>query len=149
MSSRSRSYRIYLPVISCASIFLAQFLAAGPSVDMTRMIQDLFGIAPTDPKFSFALSKMSYVFSGTAFAQGMSNLVYMPLIIKYGRRPVYIFSFIVYGGCSLWAGLAKDYPSELAAWLVLGFAGGSAECLALLTIADIFFLHERGLIMRY
>ncbi|KAL2824343.1 major facilitator superfamily domain-containing protein [Aspergillus pseudoustus] len=145
----SRGYRIYLAVISCASIFLAQLLAAGPSVDMTRIIQDIFGIMPTDPEFSSALSKISYCFTGCAFVQGMSNLVYMPLIIKYGRRPVYILSFIVYGACSLWAGLAKDYPSELAARLVLGFAGGSAECLAPLTIADTFFLHERGLIMSY
>ncbi|KAL2844854.1 MFS transporter [Aspergillus pseudodeflectus] len=145
----SRGYRIYLAVISCASIFLAQLLAAGPSVAMTTMIQDLFGIMPTDPEFSSALSKMSYCFTGCAFVQGMSNLVYMPLIIKYGRRPVYILSFIVYGGCSLWAGLAQSYPSALAARLVLGFAGGSAECLAPLTIADTFFLHERGLIMSY
>ena len=116
---------------------------------MIRIIEDLFGLKPTDPGFSSALSKASYLFSGAAFVQGMSNLVYMPLIIKYGRRPVYIFSFLVYGGCSLWAGLATDFPNELAARLVLGFAGGSAECLAPLTIADIFFLHERGLIMRY
>lgn len=78
----------------------------------------------------------------------MSNLVYMPLIIKYGRRPVYIISFLIYGACALWAGLAKDYHEELAARIIMGFAGGSAECLAPLTIADIFFLHERGRIMR-
>ncbi|KAJ5628046.1 hypothetical protein N7490_010274 [Penicillium lividum] len=92
---------------------------------------------------------MSYAFSGTSFAQGMSNLFYMPLIIKYGRRPVYIISFLVYGACALWAGLAKNYNEELAARIIMGFAGGSAECLAPLTIADIFFLHERGRIMSY
>ncbi|KAJ5904332.1 hypothetical protein N7504_006715 [Penicillium tannophilum] len=145
----SRVYRIYIAIISCAAIFLAQFLAAGPSVDMIGIIQDLFGISPTDPGYSSALSKMSYAFSGTSFAQGMSNLVYMPLIIKYGRRPVYIISFIIYGACALWAGLAKDYNEELAARIIMGFAGGSAECLAPLTIADIFFLHERGRIMSY
>ncbi|KAJ5752674.1 hypothetical protein N7520_009591 [Penicillium odoratum] len=128
---------------------MAQFLAAGPSVDMIGIIQDLFDISATDPGYSSALSKLSYAFSGTSFAQGMSNLFYMPLIIKYGRRPVYIISFLVYGACALWAGLAKDYNEELAARIIMGFAGGSAECLAPLTIADIFFLHERGQIMSY
>lgn len=73
----------------------------------------------------------------------------MPVIIKYGRRPVYIVSLLVFGAYSLWAGLAKSYPSELAARLTLGFAGGSADSLAPLTITDIFFLHERGFIMRF
>lgn len=115
---------------------------------MLGIVKDLFGISSTDPGYSSALSKTSYAFSGASFAQGMSNLFYMPLIIKYGRRPVYIFSFLVYGGCSLWAGMAKDYKSEMAARIIMGFAGGSAECIAPLTIADTFFLHERGLIMR-
>lgn len=128
---------------------MAQFLAAGPSADMAGIVYDLFGVTPTDPGWSAALAKASYLFSGTAFVQGMSNLVYMPLIVKYGRRPVYLFSFILYGGCSLWAGLAKSYPSSLAARLIIGFAGGSAECVAPITIADTFFLHERGTIMRY
>ncbi|KAJ5938032.1 hypothetical protein N7454_004374 [Penicillium verhagenii] len=145
----SRSYRVYIAIISCAAIFMAQFLAAGPSVDMIAIIHDLFGLTSSDPGFSSALSKMSYAFSGTSLAQGMSNLFYMPLIIKYGRRPVYIISFAIYGGCALWAGLAGTYEQELAARIIMGFAGGSAECLAPLTIADIFFLHERGRMMSY
>jgi MFS family permease len=135
-------------MISCAAIFMAQFLAAGPSADMQGIVYDLFGVLPTDLGWSIALAKTAYLFSATAFVQGMSNLIYMPLIVKYGRRPIYILSFLLYGGFSLWAGLAKDYPSALAARLLLGFAGGSAECVAPLTIADTFFLHERGLIMR-
>ncbi|KAJ5291705.1 hypothetical protein N7478_000956 [Penicillium angulare] len=145
----SRGYRIYIALISCAAIFMAQFLAAGPSVDMIGIVEDIFGISPSDPGYSSSLAKMSYAFSGASLAQGMSNLIYMPLIIKYGRRPVYIISFLIYGGCALWAGLAKGYSSELAARLIMGFAGGSAECVAPLTIADTFFLHERGLIMSY
>lgn len=115
---------------------------------MIAMIHDLFGITPASPMWSSAVARTSYFFSGVAFLHGMSNLFYMPLIIKYGRRPVYIVSILLYGAFSLWAGLAKSYPSELAARLLLGFAGGAADSLAPLTITDVFFLHERGLIMR-
>lgn len=113
------------------------------------MIHDLFATTPAIPMWSSAVAKTSYFFSGVAFLHGMSNLFYMPLIIKYGRRPVYIVSTLIYGSCLLWAGLAKSYSSELVARLLLGFAGGAADCLAPLTITDVFFLHERGLIMRY
>lgn len=116
---------------------------------MIAMIHDLFGTRPNSLTWSSAVAKTSYFFSGVAFLHGMSNLFYMPLIIKYGRRPVYFVSTLFYGSCLLWAGLAKSYPSELAARLLLGFAGGAADCLAPLTITDVFFLHERGLIMRY
>jgi MFS family permease len=115
---------------------------------MIKIVFDLFGTTPTSPGYLSSLAEASYLFSGVSFLHGMSNLFYMPLIIKYGRRPVYVFSFLVYGGCSLWAGLAKSYPSELSARLMLGIAGGSANCLAPLTITDVFFLHERGLIMK-
>ena len=116
---------------------------------MIEIVDDLFGAKPNSSNFPTLVAKAAYFFSGVAFLQGMSNLLYMPVIIKYGRRPVYIVSLLVYGACSLWAGLAKSYPSELAARLVLGLAGGSADSLGPLTITDIFFLHERGLITRY
>ncbi|EMR69582.1 putative mfs transporter protein [Eutypa lata UCREL1] len=143
----SKGFRWYIAAVTCLAIFMAQFLAAGPSVDMVNIVIDLWGTPPDSPGWSSSLAKTAYLFTTTSFLQGMSNLFYMPLIIKYGRRPVYIMSFAIYGGTALWAGLAQGYGSELAARLVLGFAGGSAECLAPLTIADTFFLHERGVVM--
>ena len=73
----------------------------------------------------------------------------MPFINKFGRRPAYVISFACYTVCSIWAGVAKSYGSELAARIVLGFMAGSGECLAPLTISDIWFLHERGSVMAY
>jgi MFS family permease len=77
----------------------------------------------------------------------MSNLIWMPFIAKYGRRPIYITSFVLYTAVAAWAGAATTYGSSLAARICMGFASGAAECLAPLTISDLFFLHERGSIM--
>lgn len=71
----------------------------------------------------------------------------MPLINKYGRRPIYLISFAAYFGVTLWGGLAHSYGSEMAARVLIGFTAGAGECLAPLTIGDIWFLHERGQIM--
>jgi MFS family permease len=73
----------------------------------------------------------------------------MPFINKFGRRPCYILAFVVYTGCGAWAGVATSYSSELAARIMIGLFGGAGECLAPLTIADIWFLHERGSHMAY
>ncbi|CAG8379846.1 unnamed protein product [Penicillium salamii] len=147
MKHRPRGFRLFIAFVANTAVFLSQLISAGPSVTIMNMVHDLFNATPTNPKYPTLVAKVSYFFSGMVFLQSMSNLFYMPVIIKYGRRPVYIVSLLVFGACSLWAGLAKSYPSELAARLALGFAGGSADSLAPLTITDIFFLHERGFIM--
>ncbi|PYH91160.1 MFS general substrate transporter [Aspergillus ellipticus CBS 707.79] len=71
----------------------------------------------------------------------------MPLIVKYGRRPIYVISFVLYVGTGLWAGFAKTYSVELVGRLIMGLSSGAGECLGPMTISDLFFLHERGAVM--
>ncbi|KAL1636379.1 hypothetical protein SLS58_009872 [Diplodia intermedia] len=144
-SDESRPYRYYLAILLSLAIFFSNFLAAGPTVSMVEVTTDFFG--PPGPTFEANIAKASYFFTTTALLQGMSNLIWMPLIVKYGRRPIYVTSFILYTACAAWAGGATSYGSELAARIIMGAAAGASETLAPLTISDIFFLHERGSIM--
>ncbi|KAF4556633.1 Hypothetical protein D9617_1g085110 [Elsinoe fawcettii] len=143
----SKGYRIYIALLVSLAMFFCNFLAAGPSVAIVNIVIDYFGTPPTSPGFPAAIAKTAYIFTTCALLQGMGNLIWMPLIIKYGRRPMYIISFVGYTACSIWAGASKTYESELASRIFLGFFAGSAECIAPLTISDIFFLHERGFYM--
>ncbi|OJD34923.1 mfs transporter [Diplodia corticola] len=140
-----RPYRYYLAILLSLAIFFTNFLAAGPTVSMVAVTEDFFG--PPGPSFEANVAKASYFFTSTALLQGMSNLMWMPLIVKYGRRPIYVTSFVLYTACAAWAGGATSYGSELAARILMGAASGASETLAPLTISDIFFLHERGSIM--
>lgn len=79
--------------------------------------------------------------------QGIGTFFWMPLIAKYGRRPVYVSSFSLYTICAVWAGASQSYGSELASRIIMGIGAGAAEVLAPLTISDMFFLHERGTVM--
>jgi len=127
------------------AVFFCNFLAAGPTVAMVDLTIDFFG--PPGPDFTHNISRMAYCFTTTALMQGVSNLFWMPVILKFGRRPVYLASFTCYTVCAIWAGVAKTYSNELAARIVMGFMAGAGECVAPVTITDIFFLHERGTIM--
>ncbi|KAK4234686.1 major facilitator superfamily domain-containing protein [Achaetomium macrosporum] len=141
----SKAYRVYIAVLVSCAIFFSNFLAAGPTVAMVEITESFFG--PPGPDFSDKIAKAAYFFTTTALLQGLGNLIWMPLIVKYGRRPSYIASFILYTATAAWAGSATTYGSELAARVLMGFASGAAETLVPLTISDIFFLHERGTIM--
>ncbi|KAK5132327.1 hypothetical protein LTR08_009162 [Meristemomyces frigidus] len=144
--SRSKRFRVYNAVVVCLAMVMCNFLAAGPTVAIVQISMDLFP-PQRFPNFPASIAKVAFLFTTTSLMQGLGNLIWMPLIVKYGRRPVYICSFILYTATGIWAGLATTYANELAARILLGFASGSGECLAPLTIADIFFLHERGTIM--
>jgi MFS family permease len=128
-------------------MFMCNFLAAGPTVAIVDIVLDFTGVHPTDSGFSAAISKVAFFFTTKALLQGMSNLFWMPLILKFGRRPMYLISFLCYFAVTLWAGFSTAYASELSARIFIGFFAGSAECIAPLSISDLFFLHERGLYM--
>jgi len=128
------------------AMVMCNFLAAGPTVAIVETALDFFPSARTgDP--TWAIQKTAYFFNTTALFQGIGNLVWMPLINRYGRRPVYVFSFVLYTITAIWAAFAYQYANFLVARIVMGFAAGAGECLAPLTISDIFFLHERGTVM--
>lgn len=126
-------------------MLMCNFMAAGPTVAIVHVAQSFGGGA--DANTAVWIPKVAYFFNVSALTQGVGNLVWVPLMIKYGRRPVYIASFIIYLFTIVGSGLATTYGGEMTARTILGLAAGAGECLAPLTIADIFFLHERGLVM--
>lgn len=99
--------------------------------------------------FSSAVSKAALLFSTPSAAAGISNLLWVPLAVKYGRRAVYTSSFLGFGICCIWSARATSYGSLLASRIVAAWLAGSAECVAPITIADVFFLHERGKMTAY
>lgn len=143
----SKAHRVYLAILVCCAMFFCNFLAAGPTVAIVQVTIDFEGVPPTQPAFPAAIAKVAYFFTTTALLQGTGNLIWMPLIVKYGRRPVYIISFTCYTITAIWAGTSKTYASEIASRIFMGFFAGAGECVAPLTISDIFFLHERGFYM--
>lgn len=126
---------------------MCNFLAAGPTVAMADTTEDFFDTDTGDAAWESYIAQISYLFTCASLFQGLGNLIWMPLVVKYGRRPIYLASFTLYAITAIWTALAKTYANALVARIVMGLAAGSGECLAPLTISDIFFLHERGTVM--
>jgi MFS family permease len=127
-------------------MMICNFLAAGPTIAIVETAQEFFpgaigaGLGP-------AINKTAFFFTTTALLQGTGNLIWMPLVNKYGRRPIYLISYVIYLACAIWAACTTGYGSFLTARILMGFGSGAAETMAPLSIADIFFLHERGTVM--
>jgi MFS family permease len=121
---------------------MCNFMAAGPTVAMVQIATEFREGGGTT--LNDWVSRASYFFNNSALMQGVSTLFWVPLLNKYGRRPIYIGSFILYFFMILGAGLAKTYAGEITTRTVLGIGAGAGECLAPVTISDVFYLHQRG-----
>lgn len=75
---------------------------------------------------------------------GVGNLVFMPVAMAIGRRPVFLFSCILLSASAIGAAYVKDYNTHLAVRMVLGLAAGQSEALVPMMIQEIHFLHERS-----
>lgn len=123
-------------------MIMCNFMAAGPTVAMVQVAQDFSEGGNTN--LSDWIARAAYFFNNSALLQGVSTLFWVPLLNKYGRRPVYLASLVLYFFMILGAGLARTYAGELTTRTILGFGAGAGECLAPVTIADVFYLHQRG-----
>lgn len=138
-----RAFKVYTAIAVCMAMILCNFLAAGPTLAITQTAMDFF---PDWQKTGLdgPIAKTAYFFNCTALFQGLGNLLWMPLINKYGRRAVYVVAFTMYTITAVWCAVATQYANFLVARIVMGIAAGAGECLAPVTISDIFFLHQRG-----
>lgn len=70
----------------------------------------------------------------------------MPFAVKYGRRPVYLFSSFLMGIACVWLGVCatRTYSPFIAGRAFLGVFEAPIESIVPSTVTDIFFLHERG-----
>ncbi len=117
-------------------MFMCNFLAAGPTIAILETALAFFPPIAGPAGITAAIAKTAYFFTTTALLQGTGNLIWMPLVNKYGRRPIYIFSYTLYFGFTLWLCFTTNYGSFLAARILMGFASGAAETMAPLSIAD-------------
>jgi hypothetical protein len=93
--------------------------------------------------FSSQTLTNTYAIGCATLALGAPMLI--PFALKYGSRPVYILSSVAQFAISIWAAktvTAGDWwgVNSLQCWI-----GSLAEVLIQMTVADLFFVHQRGL----
>ncbi|OJJ08760.1 hypothetical protein ASPVEDRAFT_879616 [Aspergillus versicolor CBS 583.65] len=102
---------------------------------------------PIHEESGVSISKLN---EGTGYMYllfGWALLFWIPLALAYGRRGVYLMSLLGTAMMNIWAGYATTNPTWIATRILIGFFGAPCEALAGVTMADIWFTHERGTYM--
>ncbi|KIH87783.1 cycloheximide resistance protein [Sporothrix brasiliensis 5110] len=100
---------------------------------------------PLAATFDVPLSRFTLGVNGSCIAAiAVGSILFNTLAVKVGKRPVYLISSIgLFIGC-FWGAEAKSFASLSAARAVTGLCMAPMEALVPASIADIWFVHERG-----
>ncbi|OAL27224.1 hypothetical protein AYO20_09822 [Fonsecaea nubica] len=78
--------------------------------------------------------------AGTGYmflAYGWGCLIFQPLAIQYGKRPVYVITMLISVGIMFWAPYTKSNGEYIANKVLQGFIGSPVESLGEVSVADI------------
>lgn len=71
-------------------------------------------------------------------------VLFIPLVHKYGRRPIYILSSAVQLAMAIWSAKVQTGGELVAINLIMGLGGALSETITMITIVDLFFVHQHA-----
>ncbi|KAK5164221.1 uncharacterized protein LTR77_009915 [Saxophila tyrrhenica] len=80
---------------------------------------------------------------------GAFNFFWVPLANYFGKRPIFVVSSLLLSLCYLWGAVTDTFTSLLWSNIIAAFAGSATEAVAVATVNDLYFLHERGNMMSF
>jgi multidrug resistance protein len=92
-----------------------------------------------------SINQTSYLVSVNVLWLALGPIIWAPLCDTYGRRPVYLVAMLITLISSVACAVAKSYGVQVFTRMLQGFGASGAIAVGAGSIADIFFLHERGL----
>ncbi|KAH7177067.1 serine/threonine kinase 16 [Dactylonectria macrodidyma] len=92
--------------------------------------------------FSYEILNDSYAAGCASLAIG--SLILIPFALKFGRRPLYLFSTVLQFTLSIWSAKMQTVADLMLINILQCLFGSLAEVIVQMTIADVFFVHQRG-----
>lgn len=92
--------------------------------------------------FSYAILNDAYALGGAGTA--LAAFVLVPFALKYGRRPIYIVSTVLQFAIAVWSAKQETVADQMLVNLFLNSIGALAEVMVQMTVADMFFVPQRG-----
>jgi MFS family permease len=99
---------------------------------------------PMETQLGFTDEILNDSYAAGCAALAVGSLILIPFALKYGRRPLYLFSTVVQFAVSIWSAKMQTVGDLMGINVIQCFFGSLAEVIVQMTIADLFFVHQRG-----
>lgn len=99
---------------------------------------------PMEAELGFTTEILNDSYAAGCAALGLGSVILIPFALKLGRRPLYLLSTVVQFGVSIWSAKMQTVGDLMGVNIVQCFFGSLAEVIVQMTIADLFFVHQRG-----
>lgn len=80
-------------------------------------------------------------------ALGYANFIIVPCANIFGRRPTILVCGLICLAANIWQAKVTSYSSFIGARVISGLGAAANESIMPMVIADVMFLHQRGLWM--
>lgn len=91
-----------------------------------------------------SLNDLNNAYATSSGALAVGCIFFVPLALKFGRRPVYIVTALVMTASAIWQGRAQTKGDFIGSNALAGLAGAVNEALFQVTVSDLFFVHQRA-----
>ncbi|KAL2854998.1 MFS general substrate transporter [Aspergillus pseudoustus] len=99
---------------------------------------------PMNEELGFSYKVLNDSYAAGCAALGLGSVLLIPFALKFGRRPLYLLSTLVQFAVSVWSAKMQTVVDLMLINVLQCFFASLAESIVQMTIADVFFVHQRG-----
>ncbi|KAK0813944.1 hypothetical protein LTR75_004399 [Friedmanniomyces endolithicus] len=99
---------------------------------------------PLNEELGISYNDMNNSFAANVAGLAIGCIFMVPLAVKFGRRPVYIASTAIQLAACIWSARTYTTGDLIGSNVVSGVGGAISESIVQMTIADLFFVHQRA-----
>ncbi|KIW18432.1 hypothetical protein PV08_02720 [Exophiala spinifera] len=99
---------------------------------------------PLMTEFGFDIEVLNEGFGANTAGLAVGCVLFIPLALKFGRRPVYLVSFTMSLATAIWQARLRTAGDVYGANVVSGLGGSVAQTICQMTISDLFYVHQRA-----
>ncbi|EMC91132.1 hypothetical protein BAUCODRAFT_39273 [Baudoinia panamericana UAMH 10762] len=106
-------------------------------------------VLPLSKHFHTDTNHATFLIGFNVLMFGLGNVLWVPLMRVFGKRPVYLMALAVFIAANAWSTTAKTWGSLLGGRMLSGFGASAADATVPSLVADMFFLDQRGNCMMF
>lgn len=99
---------------------------------------------PWQIEFGWTLDQLNNTYAFSVAGLGLGCPLLIPFAHKFGKRPIYILASAVVVACASWQSRVQSIGEVYVSMLIQGLAVSVTETIIQMTVADLYFVHQRG-----